>query len=440
MSESGYQYSPIPPAQEFHSSQADIRLLVCGARSGKTRTTLGGEHIRDAFFQPGFFQRDIDAGEPYGMLVGEPTFKMVKLIAWALVIKALPKERIIHIDRKDWIIHFQGIWGVTQIIFSSYEQGASKIEGIPIYRAYLDECFQCPETYYDEVLTRLSDRLGRLVMVGTPKPVAWIIDRIINKSVTDDSIFYKSWKTSENPYFPKQRLEYLRKILPPKIFKRNFEACLDGFQGQIYEDFNRNIHPQEFEINMQEYRFIWGSMDWGWTHNGSMYIFGLRDDDKVDILHEVSEPGLTIVPVPGSNRSWAEIMRDYQTMYSEKFDYFYAGPDRPENIESISSLGIRIQAADNPVVEGIQFVSALLHVYSDEYGKETAKLRIHKTNCPKICQKMPMLRWQEKSDGTFDEKQLKKDDDECDSLRYGLFSMRKWFNLYTYFKESKEAL
>jgi len=439
MNDSGYQYSPIPPAKEFHDSLADIRLLVCGARSGKTRSTLGGELIRDALFQPGFMQRDVDDGENYGILVCEPTFKMAKLIAWALIIKALPQNRIIHIDRQDWIIHFQGIWGITQIIFSSYEQGASKIEGIRLYRAYLDECFQCPENYYDEVITRLSDSLGRLVMVGTPKPVAWIIDRIINKASVDNSIFYKSWKTSENPYFKKERLESLRKLLPPKIFKRNFEACLDGFQGQVYEEFDRNLHPQDFQIDIEKYRFIWGSMDWGWTHNGSLYIFGLRDDDNVDILHEVSEPGLTIVPVPGSNKSWAEIMRDYQAMYSEKFDYFYAGPDRPENIESISSLGVRIQAADNPVVEGIQFVSALLHVYENEHGEKASKIRIHKTNCPKICQRMPMLRWQERADGTFDEKQFKKDDDECDSVRYGLFSMRKWFNLYAYFKESKEV-
>jgi hypothetical protein len=439
-----YRYAPIPIAQRFHQAIYGglyaIFLLVCGARSGKTKATIGGQLLADAFWQPGYYERDIRDGEPYSILATEPTFKMVKLIAWRLVLRGLDPSRVISINETDRIIEYQGVYGITQIIFASYEQGAQKIEGIALYRAYLDECFQCPKPFYDEVLVRLSDRMGRLVMVGTPKPVAWIQEELIDKANKPGAdIFYMSWWTKHNPYFPKSRLEMQRRLLAPKIFRRNYEACLEAFQGQIYEEFDRDIHVQDFEIDISKYKYIWGSKDWGWTHNGALYIFGLRDDDFVDVLHEHSAPQTPIVPIPG-NRSWFEIMQEYQQMYADKFDFFYAGPDQPESIDSISTLGVRIRAADNPVIAGIQFVSTLMHPYVGPNGKMQAKLRIHKKNCPILAKKLPMYRWAENSDGTFQEKPLKKDDDECDSLRYGLFSMREWFRLYSYIIKSPEGV
>ena len=80
-------------------------------------------------------------------------------------------------------------------------------------------------------------------------------------------------------------------------------------------------------------------------------------------------------------------------------------------------------------MEGIQFVSSLLYV--DERGK--SKIRIHAKNCPILPKRLPMYRWQENHDGSISEKPLKKDDDECDSVRYGLFSMRKWFRIWDFF-------
>lgn len=384
-----------------------------------------------AILQPGYWQHDIDEGKPYRLLICEPTFKMIKLIAWPQFNSAIPPGFKINESKSDWIVYVQGIHGLSEVIFASYEQGAEKIEGLSIYGAFLDEAFQAPESFYHEVQNRVSDRSGRITLSGTPKPVEWLVD-LIDKSQTDSDIFYKTWTTRDNPYFPKERLEYLKKMLPPKIFRRNFEAALDAFTGQVYESFDRAVHGQVWEIKKSDYQYVWASIDWGWTHNASFYVYGLRGDDEVDVLHEVSEPGILI---HGEGRTWASILLHYQNLYAEKFEFVEAGPDRPENIAAIKIRGVRIRAADNAVIEGIQFVSALLHI--DERGK--SRLRIHAENCPRLLKKIPMLRWQENPDGTLSEKQLKKDDDECDSLRYGLFSMRKWFKLWELFEQKSIA-
>lgn len=170
-----------------------------------------------------------------------------------------------------------------------------------------------------------------------------------------------------------------------------------------------------------------------------MYIFGLRDDDQVDVLHEVSENGLTVISPDGEQRTWASILSHYEKLYREKFDCYHAGPDRPENIDALRALGIPIKAADDAVIEGLQFCSSIMHV--DATGH--TRLRIHKENCPKLIQKLPMLRWAENADGSLSEKQLKKDDDEADSFRYGLFSKRKWFRVWdtmaTYLEDIPES-
>jgi hypothetical protein len=224
--------------------------------------------------------------------------------------------------------------------------------------------------------------------------------------------------------------------LPPKIFRRNYEASLECFDGQIYEAFDKRIHVQDWEINPDDYKLFWGAHDWGYSHNGANYIFGLRDDDEVDILHEVSEPRLLVVPTSDEVNSWAKVMLDRQAQYEEKFDVFHAGPDRPENIRALADLGVRIRAADDSVNEGIEFVSALMHVD----GNNRSKLRIHAKNCPILAKRVPMYRWKETPDGSLSETPLKKDDDEVDSMRYGLFSKRGEFRIWEYMRGGNNAI
>lgn len=434
-----YKYKPIPPAVPYHKAKERNRILVCGARSGKTRAVIGGEAILDAILQPGYYRRDIEEKNPYGIIVTEPTFKMIKRIAWPLLLKATEGPLRLKKDLSTHSLLIKGIHGISQIDCATYEQGSSKIEGVPQYRAFCDECFQMPEGFYHEIITRLTDRKGRLTLIGTPKPTQWLMDIIQLAKDGDPDFFFTSWKTEDNPYFPKSELDLLKRILPAKIYQRNFEAALDSFIGQMYEVFSKPHHVKSFDINPNEYEFIWGSMDWGYSHYGSMYIYGLRHDDKVDIIHEVSERGLEIMSHVEGVRTWASILLSYQQRYDEIFDYFEAGPDRPENIAALDAMGIRIHAADNDVMEGIQFCAALMHI--DANGN--TKLRIHKENCPKLPNKIQMMRWAENADGSLSEKQLKKDDDECDSMRYGLFSQRKsfrfWGTIESYLKTNSEG-
>lgn len=73
--------------------------------------------------------------------------------------------------------------------------------------------------------------------------------------------------------------------------------------------------------------------------------------------------------------------------------------------------GFWVTDADNAVSEGIHTVSTLL-------GRR--KLRISKAGCPRLAKRVPTYAWNKRSGLRGVEEPLKKEDDECDALRYGV--------------------
>lgn len=420
-----FNYIPIAPAIDFHTSKHNIDMLVCGARSGKSKAVFA-ECAMYAVIQPGIWERDIKNGEYYTIIVGEPTAVMTKRIAWRHIMRNLPKDRIINYNMSDRSIYIRGIHGITEIIFFSYEQGSERIEGLSsVYRAYLDEFFQMDESHFDEVQTRLSERLGKMICSGTPKPKQWILDKIKDKEKYD--INFITWKTSDNPYFPKQRLEYLKNILSPKIFARNFEASLDCFEGQIFDMFNEKIHVKSFEHDPEKYTCLWSGQDWGYTHHGVFVLVGLRKNGYIDVIDEVAEKGLIIDSQDIDADSWVKRVKEKQEMYGYlengkeySFDMCYCGQDEPASTKTYFLNSIPAKPCDNAVLPGLTFLMSLMMV--DKNG--ISRLRIH-PRCKVLIEQLKVYKWASKKEGNTKEEPFKENDDAPDALRYALYSGRR---------------
>jgi len=425
-----YEYKPIPPAIKFHEYQAKINLLVAGARGGKTRTALGGQLISDIYLQPGYYQKDIDDREPYRIGVCEPTASMMLSIAYFPLLKRLDQSRIIDNKQKPiTCIFFKGIWGTTEIDFFSYEQGEGAIEGLPYYRFYLDECFQMNEKFFIETGVRCSDRAGKRILSGTPKyNKKYITDLIYQKRsgfLSDKEFLYWTWFTAKNPYFPKEELDFYKKIMPLKLYKRNYEASLDVFEGQIYDEYDENKHHVDFSVDLSRYIVVVAGQDWGYTHNGVLTIIGITADRSVDILEVVARKGIPVnPPYPEyTGETWVSIAKSKKKEYN--IEAIYAGPDEPEHINAYMLNDIFCHAADNSVHAGIQWVMTLMHI--DDNGH--TRYRIRRGYCDLLSQEKKMYRWKPLSDGRETEEPLKENDDACDSERYGLFSAKDYFHM-----------
>jgi hypothetical protein len=73
--------------------------------------------------------------------------------------------------------------------------------------------------------------------------------------------------------------------------------------------------------------------------------------------------------------------------------------------------GFWVVGADNSVTEGIHTISTLL---------SRRKLRISRTGCPRTCKRLPQYAWDPKAALRGIEEPLKKEDDECDMVRYAI--------------------
>ncbi len=99
--------------------------------------------------------------------------------------------------------------------------------------------------------------------------------------------------------------------------------------------------------------------------------------------------------------------------------------DEPAYIAEFKRAGIFAAPCNNDVKAGIQLVSTLMHV--DENGH--TRLRIHKKNCPRLSKYLPAYTWNENKDEELSETPKKENDDECDMLRYAIYSGRKWLDI-----------
>lgn len=290
---------------------------------------------------------------------------------------------------------------------------------------YITETARLKESVWNENLyPTLSDHQGWGIFTTTPSPEGrnWYVEQIYNIAIPgpdhNDQYVSYIWHTADNTCVPglKKEVEFARKTMPLKYFLRNYEANINVFQGQIYEDFQYDIHVVDFKIDLKRYKVVVAGVDWGYTHNGVIMVIGITDDDDIDVLFESSDNHIPVLSEVKTQDTWVKRALKIQKEYG--VDMFHCGPDEPEHIQAFKDSGIWARAAKNAVSPGIQSVATFMHI--DDNGK--TKFRIHKKNCPTLAKYIPSYAWKEGK-----EEPIKENDDECDGLRYGIHSAREWF-------------
>lgn len=281
-------------------------------------------------------------------------------------------------------------------------------------------------TWNDNLQPTLADKEGWGIFTTTPIGRNWYMEEIRPLCEEGDQRD-EQWsgfhaKTVENTKMPGlvAEVERARKTMPKKYFLRNYEASADAFQGQIFDEFDSSIHLQDWEIDKSIYKVIVGGVDWGYTHHGGFVIIGITNDDDVHILEENTQSGIPCVSADNNQDTWAKRALEAQTRWGTEL--FYCGVDEPEHIKAFRDAGIYARGAKNAVQPGIQTIATLMHIDENKH----TRLKIHKSNCPRLSKYIAAYRWMENKDGDLQEKPLKVNDDEIDMARYAIHSARKW--------------
>lgn len=414
-----------------------IVAAIAGARGGKTE--VGRRIVIDwAIRQPGYLDKDRKEGKPYSIACWAPTFPMLSKIVIPAVLRGVPPELVIDYKKSDRELWMHGLHGTTQIYFLSGRE-PERSQGLQLYRGWIDECALVSELMFEEAQTRLSDRRGHLILTSTPIGPNWVKKRVADIAKTEpEHVAFFSWRTIDNPYFPKEELEFKKRTMNPRYFKRTYEASFEAFEGMIFEEWSEEIHrlnEVKTMIHVWPARRVLGNqtsplrtfrvvrtiagVDWGMTNPTVIMVIGVTDGNPADyiLLDEIRDTGIL---VSGKGDTWVQRAQALQHKWG--ISTFWCGPDRPENIDYFRRQGnLHARDAEDDIFDGLQCMMNLMHP-----DPVTTLPHFYVWNAQGFVDEIAIYQWDTNRLGMTVEKPVKAEDHSIDAARYAILSDMKY--------------
>lgn len=385
----------------FRRSEARFKNFLAGTRSGKT-------YAAARVFYENVCQ-DIQRSGDNRFLhywVVSPDYPLGK-VATRELFEVIPAAH-----RKRWLQSTRELWLHPNVLieFKSGEN-PERLVGVKLHGAWIDEVARCRRAVWVYVRQRLTDYQGWCLFSTTPLGRNWYFEEIYRRGDPNDNLYDSNYfnvhcKTLDNPHIPGDEVEQARKQLPPKYFKRDYEASLDAFQGQVYDDFDRHTHLIPSGSPPPAFERVEAGADFGFTNPATLIVGGITHDGDILVLDEIYQSGLLpaefIERIQEKARAW-----NIRTIHAD--------PEDPSYINQINAAGITTLPAHNDVLAGIRQVASLLHA-KDASGNP--KLRIS-NRCKNLLSEIATYRWKEDREGrSVDRPAPNQDDHACDALRY----------------------
>jgi PBSX family phage terminase large subunit len=365
-------------------SKARFILLQAGLQSGKT--LCGVVWARTQY----------DTYEKLDGLICAPTYKILSQ-------STLPKFFEINKDLKkfykkgDSTIEVPG----RGIIYIRSTENPNVIEGMTLKWIWADEGGQMKYDAWVNMQGRVSILQGKVFITTTPYTFNWLKE-INDLSKTDSNYEVVKFRSIDNPYFPKEEYERVKKNLEPRIFRRRYEGEMERLEGLVYDSLIPNLHI----IGKKNIKFkeVIAGVDWGYTHYTAIPIIGITDENIYYIIDEYCKSEKTTAEI-------IEALKNYQSLYNIR--YIYPDPEAPDKIEEMRRAGVMARDVlknKDSIVNGIDKIRELFR---------TQRLYIFDT-CVHTVEGFNLYRYPDQDKIDRNELPLKEDDDMMDAIRYAI--------------------
>ncbi len=214
----------------FMNEDSRINLLTGSVRSGKTYVSL----LKWALFV-GSMPSDVE------FLMCGKTITSLKRNCLGLLKELVGDNFKYSLSSKSGKLFGRTIW----LEGANDDRAESKIRGMTLGGAYVDELTQIPEDFYRMLLSRLSIKNAKLYATTNPDtPNHWVKEDIINNEDIDKKIWQFQFDDNEilkreNPeYFENLKKEYLS--MGEVFFQRFIQGLWVLAEGLIYKQFANN--------------------------------------------------------------------------------------------------------------------------------------------------------------------------------------------------------
>lgn len=325
---------------------------------------------------------------------------------------------------------FATIFGKKVHVIGANDAGAeSRIRGMTLQLAFCDELTVLHVQFFKQLLARLSVKGAKLFATTNPDtPGHWLMVDYLSKipdsrhfsptTPQDDQLTdwaYWHFTMEDNPSLDEAYKASLRREYAGVWFKRFILGQWVAADGAVYDFFDPDAHTLSPDDIPPIERYLAMGIDYGTTHPTAGYLLGLGKDGKLYITDEWAPnrqsdgklKKLTDKQLSDDLKQWLE-----ERTYPE---WIYVDPAAGSFKQQLYVDGFHHTAnAKNDVLDGIRTTASIL---------ANGDLRISKV-CKYLTQQIPGYRWDDKATERGEEKPIKTDDDECDAMRYVVFSSR----------------
>ena len=327
---------------------------------------------------------------------------------------------------KNWGIPYKTVYlnisfGGNELIFSGLDD-PEKVKSIHgITGVWMEESTEFSIKDFKQLNLRLRGELDcykQIIMTFNPigGKQAWLHKEFYDTEGGDNfTVNHSTWR--DNDFIDE---EYKIELQSEKneSLKQIYDLGLWAeLQNAIYSRYKK----LSLDVNdiLRRADLIYGGTDFGFN-DPSVFLLIAELDTDVYILKEIYERKLT-------NKEFITrimtLLRDTERDVNAKIDNSkedpisllrisaYADAAEPARIKEFCQNGIRAQAADKKVTEGL-----------DEVKRRDIFIN---TDCINSCKEIPAYCYKEDKDGNVLEEPVKYMDHTCDALRYGVYSSKR---------------
>lgn len=291
------------------------------------------------------------------------------------------------------------LFGVKVVqAFTGTIGGLGGIRGMTAFGAYVNEASLANEKVFKEIISRCSGDGARIVFDTNPdNPEHWLKKEYIDSK--SENIISYHFELDDNTFLSPRYIQNIKESTPSGMFyDRDIRGLWVTGEGVVYSDFDSNKHFINNVDNIEFETYIAG-VDWGYSHFGSIVVFGI---DKLNNWYLLEEHAKQFKEID----YWADVALDIKARYGNI--NFYCDSARPEHVERFRRERVRAINADKSVLSGIEEVARLIKL--GRFFVVSDKVKVFKKEIYNYV-------WDEKTGNP-----VKENDDVMDSMRYAIYS------------------
>lgn len=315
------------------------------------------------------------------------------------------------------------------VVGANDESSVTKIQGLTLAGAYVDECATIPESFFNMLHTRMSIAGAKIFLTSNPaSPAHWLKKKWLDRArlwIDRDGKFHHNsdgldlhrvtFVLDDNPHLPPSYVERVKASYTGLFYRRYILAEWVAAEGAVYSMFDADRHVVGDTPLVLRWPAV--GIDYGTKNPFVGLLLGVGVDGRLHFTSEYRWDS-AVERHQKTDVEYSQDLRDWLAAYRiPGTDVRGVDPEKvivdPSALSFINQLWVdelNPVKADNAVGDGIRLMSSLLSL---------DLLRINE-RCKGLIDELPSYCWDDKAALKGEDKPLKVNDHSCDAARYAL--------------------